>query len=217
MEFLNPQVACERLIRIIREKGITDERVLDAFRKVPRHLFVDGAMYVQAYDDNALPIGSGQTISQPFVVALMTQLLNLQKDEKVLEIGTGSGFQTAILAQFSRRIYTIESVNDLCVTARRRLREMGYQNIVFKHGDGSEGWSQQAPFAKILVAAAAPVTPEPLCEQLDVGGRLIIPVGDRFEQELIIYDKTEKGLEKHSKGSVVFVPLTGKYGWNKKE
>ncbi len=217
MEFLNPHVACEKLIKALRGNGISDERILDAFRKVPRHLFVDGAMYAQAYDDNALPIGFGQTISQPTIVALMTQLLGLRKDEKVLEIGTGSGFQTAILAQFTRRIYTIENIGDLSVAARRRLREMGYQNIVFRHGDGSLGWAQHAPYARILVAAAAPVVPEALCEQLEVGGRMVIPVGDRKQQELVIYDRTEKGFEKRSAGTVVFVPLLGKQGWQKEE
>ena len=215
MEFLNTQVACERLIRIIRSKGIDNERVLDAFRKVPRHLFVDGAMYAQAYDDNALPIGFGQTISQPYIVALMTALLDVKKDEKVLEIGTGSGFQTAILAQFSHRIYTIENVLELSVAARQRLRAMGYQNIIFRHGDGSVGWAQHAPYSKILVAAAAPVIPEALCEQLDPGGRMIIPVGDRANQELIVYERTEDGYRKQSRGGVVFVPLLGKQGWQK--
>ena len=213
MEFLNPQIACERLIKQLRSKGITDERVLDAFRKVPRHLFVDGAMYTQAYDDNALPIGSGQTISQPFVVALMTQLLKLGKNEKILEIGTGSGFQTAILAQFSRRVFTIERQRELADVSRRRLRDLGYENIAFKQGDGSAGWENHAPYAKILVTAAAPVIPETLLKQIETGGRMIIPVGDRSYQELIIYDKTEKGFEKRSEGGVIFVPLVGKHGW----
>src|SRR5512140_1529184 len=131
---LNPKFACERLIRQLRDKGISDDRVLECFRKVPRHLFVDGAMYAQAYDDNALPIGFGQTISQPYIVALMTELLTLKKDEKILEIGTGSGFQTAILAQFSRRIYTIERHRELSENTRKRLRDMGYENVVFKVG-----------------------------------------------------------------------------------
>jgi protein-L-isoaspartate(D-aspartate) O-methyltransferase len=215
MEFLNPRIAGERLIKILRSKGITDERVNDAFGKVPRHLFVDGAMYAQAYDDNALPIGGGQTISQPYVVALMTQLLELKKDEKILEIGTGSGFQTAILAQFSRRVYTVECQRDLAESARRRLRDMGYENIAFKCGDGSTGWPQHAPYAKIIVTAAAPVVPEVLCEQLEQGGRMIIPIGDRSHQELTVYDKTENGFEKRTEGGVVFVPLLGKHGWQK--
>jgi protein-L-isoaspartate(D-aspartate) O-methyltransferase len=214
MEFLNPHVAGERLIKALCANGIADQRILDAFRKVPRHLFVDGAMYAQAYDDNALPIGFGQTISQPTIVAKMTELLGLRKDEKVLEIGTGSGFQTAILAQFTMRIYSIENIGDLSIAARQRLRSMGYQNIVFRHGDGSLGWAQHAPYAKILVTAAAPVAPEALCEQLEVGGRMVIPVGDRQQQELEVYDRTDKGFEKRSEGAVVFVPLVGKQGWH---
>jgi protein-L-isoaspartate(D-aspartate) O-methyltransferase len=216
MEFLNPGIAVERLIKILRSKGITDERVLDAFRKVPRHTFVDGAMYAQAYDDNALPIGEGQTISQPYIVALMTQLLALEKDEKILEIGTGSGFQTAILARFSRRVYSVESQRSLAENARKRLRAMGYENIAFKQGDGSSGWPQHAPYAKIMVTAAAPSIPATLVEQLDNGGRMVIPIGGRFNQELIVCSKTEKGLEKRSEGGVVFVPLTGRHGWHEK-
>jgi protein-L-isoaspartate(D-aspartate) O-methyltransferase len=216
MEFLNTDVARERLIKILRSKGITDERVLDAFRRVPRHTFVDGAMYAQAYDDNALPIGEGQTISQPYIVALMTQLLELEKDQKILEIGTGSGFQTAILAQFSRRLYSVESQRDLAESARKRLRGMGYENIAFKHGDGSAGWPQHAPFEKIIVTAAGPAVPETLVEQLENGGRMVIPIGDRHHQELMVCDKTEHGIEKRSEGGVVFVPLVGKHGWQEK-
>lgn len=213
-EHLNPTFACEKLIRTLRDKGITDERVLDAFRKVPRHLFVDGAMYAQAYDDNALPIGCGQTISQPSIVACMTQLLELKKDEKILEIGTGSGFQTAILAQFSRRVYTIERNNVLGEAARKRLREMGYLNVVFKIGDGTCGWQQNAPFDKIIVTAGAPVVPKTLSDQLAVGGRMVIPTGDRNNQELYIFDKTTEGLRQTTKaGNVVFVPLIGEHGW----
>lgn len=213
-EHLNPTFACEKLIRTLRDKGITDERVLDAFRKVPRHLFVDGAMYAQAYDDNALPIGCGQTISQPSIVACMTQLLELKKDEKILEIGTGSGFQTAILAQFSRRVYTIERNNVLGEAARKRLREMGYLNVVFKIGDGTCGWPQNAPFDKIIVTAGAPVVPKTLSDQLAVGGRMVIPTGDRNNQELYIFDKTTEGLRQTTKaGNVVFVPLIGEHGW----
>lgn len=210
---LKPSIACERLIKKIREKGITDERVLEAFRKVPRHLFVDGAMYAQAYDDNALPIGLGQTISQPSIVALMTQLLKLSKDEKILEIGTGSGFQAAILAQFSRRIYTIERHRELGERSRKRLREMGYENIVFRIGDGSHGWPQWSPFDRIIVTAGAPVTPEVLAKQLAMGGIMIIPAGERKEQELMVYTKTEEGLVAQSAGKVVFVPLIGEHGW----
>ena len=215
MEDRTPHFARESLVKILRGKGISDERILDAFRKVPRHEFLDGAMYAQAYDDNALPIGNGQTISQPYIVALMTQLLDLNKDEKILEIGTGSGFQTAILAQFSRRVYTVESQRELAEISRRRLRDMGYENIAFKYGDGSAGWPQHAPYAKIIVTAAAPEIPEVLGNQLDINGRMIIPIGDRYHQELIVYDRTDHGFEKRSEGGVVFVPLLGKHGWKK--
>lgn len=213
VNFLNPSIAAERLAKQLASKGISDARVIDAFRKVPRHLFVDGAMYAQAYDDNALPIGAGQTISQPYVVALMTQLLKLGKDDKILEIGTGSGFQAAVLAQFSRRVYTVERQRDLAEAARKRLRDMGYQNIAFKQGDGTAGWIQHAPYDRIIVTAGAPVVPEVLLEQLATGGRMIIPVGDRSFQELYVYDKTASGIEKRSEGGVVFVPLIGNHGW----
>ena len=208
-----PHIACERLIRKLQEKGITDERVLDAFRKVPRHLFVDQLFTVQAYDDNALPIGSGQTISQPYIVALMTQSLELTKDQKILEIGTGSGFQTAILAQFSRRVYTIERQRDLGETARKRLREMGYENVVFKIGDGTLGWVQHGPFDRIIVTAGAPVVPPTLAKQLANDGIMIIPTGNREHQELEIYRKTAQGIQKEKAGRVVFVPLVGNEGW----
>jgi len=213
-EFLNPKIGCERLIKKLREKGITDEQVLEAFRKVQRHLFVDGAMYAQAYDDNALPIGFGQTISQPSIVAMMTQLLQLKRDEKILEIGTGSGFQTAILAQFSRRVYTIERNRELGDNARKRLRDLGYVNVILKIGDGSCGWPQYSPFHKIIVTAGAPVVPKTLSDQLAIGGRMIIPAGERQHQELLIFDKTENGLQKTTLGEVAFVPLIGEHGWD---
>lgn len=212
-DYLNPKIAAERLIRKLRENGITDEKVLDAFRKVRRHEFVDGAMYAQAYDDNALPIGFGQTISQPSIVALMTQILELKRDEKILEIGTGSGFQTAILSQFSRRVYTIERHRELGDAARKRLRAMGYANIVFKIGDGTGGWPQHAPFDKIIVTAGAPVVPQILSDQIAVGGKMLIPTGDRQHQELLIYNKDSSGITCKSIANVVFVPLIGEHGW----
>jgi protein-L-isoaspartate(D-aspartate) O-methyltransferase len=210
---IKPEIACERLIKKLREKGINDEKILDAFRRVPRHLFVDPIFYAQAYDDNALPLGDGQTISQPFVVALMTQWLQLGKDDKILEIGTGSGFQTAILAQFSRRVYTIERQQNLGDAARKRLREMGYENVVFKIGDGSHGWIQHAPFDRIIVTAGAPVLPPSLAGQLSIDGVMVIPTGDKHHQNLEVYEKKAEGLEKNSAGGVVFVPLIGKEGW----
>jgi protein-L-isoaspartate(D-aspartate) O-methyltransferase len=217
MYTLKPEIACERLIKILREKGITSESVFDAFRRVPRHLFIEKMLYAQAYDDNALPIGNGQTISQPYVVALMTQILKIEKDQKILEIGTGSGFQAAILAQFSRRVYTIERNRDLAAMALRRLRDLGYENIVFKTGDGTRGWVQHAPYDRIIVTAGAPAIPQELVDQLAVGGRMIIPAGDRSVQDLEVYEKRADGIDKSKAGSVVFVPLIGEKGWIDKD
>ncbi|MCX7725871.1 MAG: protein-L-isoaspartate(D-aspartate) O-methyltransferase [Chitinispirillaceae bacterium] len=213
MSELTLKIAQQKLIKKLQEKGITDERVLDAFMKVPRHLFVDKAMYHQAYEDTALPIGFGQTISQPYIVALMTQLLNLKENEKILEIGTGSGFQTAILAQFSKRVYTIERSPELGETARKRLRELGYDNIVFRIGDGSLGWPGQSPFDKIIVTAGAPTVPQSLLEQLSTKGRLVIPTGNRLLQQLMVYEKTDKEIKQFSVEQVVFVPLIGENAW----
>ena len=215
VKYLKPEIACEKLIKTLRAKGINDEDVLDAFRKVPRHLFIDEALFEQAYDDNALPIGLGQTISQPFIVALMTQSLKLKKgaNEKMLEIGTGSGFQAAILAQFSQRVYTIERNRELSERARKKLRKMGYENIVFKIGDGTRGWQQHGPFDKIIVTAGAPSVPQELIDQLADGGIMIIPAGDKWVQDLEIYHKKEKNIEKSSAGDVIFVPLIGQHGW----
>ena len=210
---MNVEILQERLIQKLMDKGIRDERVLEAFRKVPRHLFVDSAMYRQAYEDNALPIGLGQTISQPYIVGLMTQLLELEQDMKILEIGTGSGFQTAILAQFSRRVYTIERHRELGERSRVRLRDMGYANVTFRIGDGTNGWPQGAPFDRIIVTAGAPVTPDTLSAQLAEGGIMVIPTGSRDEQDLMVYKKTAGGLHWHSAGRVVFVPLIGQHGW----
>lgn len=210
---LKPQIARERLVRNLRARGITDERVLEAFRKVPRHRFIDTALQSQAYDDNALPIGCGQTISQPYVVALMTELLGLKQDDKILEIGTGSGFQTAILACFSRRVYTVERNRDLAEAARRKLRELGYVNVVCKVGDGSRGWPQHAPYDRIIVTAGAPALPETLTAQLGDEGCMVIPRGDRASQQLEVYRKSGGTLTKEEAGQVVFVPLVGDQGW----
>jgi protein-L-isoaspartate(D-aspartate) O-methyltransferase len=172
-------------------------------------------MYAQAYDDNALPIGMGQTISQPYIVALMTQLLKLKDNgnEKILEIGTGSGFQAAILAQFTRRVYTIERHRSIGEAARKRLREMGYENVVFKIGDGTRGWQQYAPFDRIIVTAGAPAIPRQLASQLAEAGRMVIPVGDRHVQSLDIYDNIQGELKKTAACDVVFVPLVGSGAW----
>jgi len=213
MPQLNPEIARGRLVRHLRQRGITDEKVLEAFKTVPRHRFVDGLMSAQAYDDNALPIGCGQTISQPFIVALMTQCLQLGKDDKILEIGTGSGYQTAILAQFSRRVYTIERHRELADTARKLLRQMGYQNVVFRAGDGTRGWAQYAPFDRIIVTAGAPAVPQTYLDQLADPGIMVIPHGDRGVQTLELYRKANGKLERQELTSVVFVPLVGEKGW----
>lgn len=212
---IRAEIASERLVKRLRSKGICDETVLEAFGKVPRHLFVDEALFDQAYNDNALPIGSGQTISQPYIVALMTQLLELKKgaNQKILEIGTGSGFQAAILAQFSHRVYTIERQHELSSRARELLRRLGYENIIFKIGDGTRGWPQHAPFDKIIVTAGAPAVPDVLTQQLAADGKLVIPTGNRMVQELEIYTKKETVIEKTTAGSVIFVPLVGDNGW----
>lgn len=188
-------------------RGIIDTRVLDAFRRVPRHLFVGAGQEHLAYRDHPLSIGEEQTISQPYIVALMTQSLNLQGKEKVLEIGTGSGYQTAILAELAGHLYTMERLPSLSLQARQLLLELKYHNIHFRTGDGSKGWPEFAPFDCILAAAAADVLPAALPEQLSPGGRLVIPVGSGWRQDLYLYIKEERGLIRHSLGGCRFVPL----------
>jgi len=166
-------------------RGIKDERVLSAMRKVPRHLFVDASLIDRAYEDHALPIGEGQTISQPYMVAIMTELLELKGDERVLEIGTGSGYQSAILAELSFKVYSIERIEGLATRARKILDSLGYRNIEIRIANGTYGWKEESPFNGIIVTAGAPDIPETLIEQLVEGGRLVIPVGDRWSQRLI--------------------------------
>jgi protein-L-isoaspartate(D-aspartate) O-methyltransferase len=198
----------ERLIQRLQEQGIADLRVLDRIRNVPRHLFMDEALASRAYEDTALPIGFGQTISQPFVVARMTEALLAQGPAaKVLEIGTGCGYQTAVLAPLVGEIYTIERIASLLGRARRTLRELRIRNVHYRHDDGNVGWSARAPFDGILLTAAPHAVPPSLFEQLAVGGRLIAPVGPEGRQELYRYAKSEKGIERHSLGAVSFVPL----------
>lgn len=193
----------------IEARGITDSRVLAAMEKVPRHLFVPENLRKQAYDDGPLPIGFGQTISQPYIVAYMTQQLRLSGKEKVLEIGTGSGYQAAILAELAAEVYTIEIIPELGRRAEATLRSLGYLNVHVRIGDGYLGWPEEAPFDAIIVTAAPEKIPPPLIEQLKVGGRLIIPVGDEF-QELVLVRKTKKGIEQERKIPVRFVPMRGK-------
>ncbi len=193
--------------------GIRDPRVIDAFRRVPRHLFVDPAMRDQAYSGKALPIGYGQTISHPTTVAIMSEMLVLQGHEKVLEVGTGSGYQTAILAELADRVFSVERIQALAVKAQRILEELGYYRVVITVGDGSLGWAAQAPFDRILVTAGSPIVPPTLIQQLRIGGRLIIPVGNENHQILKIIDKTENGFTEVELEAFQFVPLIGRKGW----
>jgi protein-L-isoaspartate(D-aspartate) O-methyltransferase len=188
-------------------RDIHDPRVLDAMRKLPRHEFVPAPMRGNAYGDFPLAIGNGQTISQPYVVAYMTQSLELKPSHKVLEIGTGSGYQAAILGELAAQVYTIEIVGELAQDATKALADAGYQNVHVRHGDGYAGWPEHAPFDAIMVTAAPDHVPEPLIEQLAAGGRMIIPVGTHY-QELRLIQKTEKGLVERSTLPVRFVPLT---------
>lgn len=194
--------------------GIIDERVLKAFQNTPREEFVPEEYRDEAYSNNPLPIGEGQTISQPSLVALMTQMLKLKGDEKVLEIGTGSGFQTAILAQIAKEVHSIERIESLSKKAKERFQRLEIKNIITYIGDGTMGLEEQAPFDAILVTAGAKEIPQPLINQLAVGGRLLIPLGDSFRnQKLTIIDKSEKGLKLNELEAVTFVPLIGEHGW----
>jgi len=193
-------------------RGISDKRVLEAIGKVPRHLFVPEAMQERAYDDMALTIGEGQTISQPYMVAVMTELLELKGDEKVLEIGTGSGYQAAILAELAKDIYTIERVAELAEAARKRLQSLRYDNIHLMVTDGTLGWPEKAPFDRIIFTAGAPRIPEPLIEQLVDGGIILGPVGDRSSQQLLKMRKSNT-LKEEYHTPCVFVPLIGEYAW----
>jgi protein-L-isoaspartate(D-aspartate) O-methyltransferase len=200
----------DRLVQRLRDQGITNLSVLDRIRNVPRHIFVDEALGTRAYEDTALPIGFGQTISQPYIVARMTEaLLEGGPLISVLEVGTGCGYQTAVLAPLVDKIYTIERVEPLVTRAKERIKELGIRNVRFRYGDGSLGWKAHAPFDGILVAAAPLVVPEELIKQLKVGGRLLVPVGAEGQQELIRFTRKEQRVERQSLGAVAFVPLLG--------
>lgn len=198
----------DRLVERLRAHGIKSEDVLAQIRNVPRHLFVDEALASRAYEDTALPIGHGQTISQPYVVALMTQaLLDDFEGDSVLEIGTGCGYQTAVLAPLVKRVYSVERIPALLRRARQKLRELGIYNVQFRPGDGWEGWPKYAPYDGIIVAAAAPVLPEKLLAQLAPGGRLVMPVGPPGHQELTLVERKDDHFEQRPLGGVSFVPL----------
>ncbi|MBX5457271.1 MAG: protein-L-isoaspartate(D-aspartate) O-methyltransferase [Thermogemmatispora sp.] len=201
------------LLESLRSAGIHDERVLAAIEATPRELFVDPQHRQWAYADQALPIGCGQTISQPLIVATMTQALQLSGQERVLEIGTGSGYQAAILARLARFVVTVERYQQLACQAARRLLQLGLSNVAVFVGDGSLGWPDAAPYDRIVVTAAAPQIPQQLVAQLVEGGILVLPVGSHDHQELLVIRRTSSGQEVHSLGGCVFVPLVGKGGW----
>ena len=198
----------------IKDRGVTDERVLEALRKVPRHEFIQENHQSEAYDDHPLPIGSGQTISQPFIVALMTEQLALKGNEKVLEIGTGSGYQAAILAELAREVHSVERVPDLAEKARENLKRVGIKNVSVHVGDGTLGWLEDAPYDAIIITAGTPTMPEGLADQLAEGGRLVAPVGSRWRQMLELWIKREGQIQKREVLPVVFVPLIGEKGWD---
>jgi protein-L-isoaspartate(D-aspartate) O-methyltransferase len=206
--------ARERMVQEqIIARGITDPRVIAAVRKIPRHVFVDPGIVNRAYDDSALPIGVKQTLSQPYMSARMSEALRLVGAEKVLEIGTGSGFQTAILAELCFNVFSVEKIRALSRRARVLLDQLEYHNIALHVGDGTIGWSEHAPYHAIIVTAGAPQAPQPLLDQLAVGGRLVIPIGDEQGQLLMRLTRTRTGFKKEPLGECKFVKLIGKYGW----
>src|SRR5919109_4336242 len=197
----------------LARRGITDARVLEAMRRVPRHLFVDEALRDRAYGDHALPIGEEQTISQPYIVALMTSLLELSGREKVLEVGTGSGYQTAVLGALARRVCSIERLPRLAERARATLESLGVSNVWIRVGNGALGWPDEAPFDRILVAAGGPAVPPPLVEQLAERGRMVLPVGTADDQVLTVIDRVGGEIRTRQAGDCKFVKLVGKYAW----
>ena len=198
----------------IEARGVKDPRVLEAMRRAPRHLFVRDHLRGQAYADYALPIGEQQTISQPYVVARMTEMLDLDPGHSVLEIGTGSGYQTLILALLARRVYSLERIGALVRQAIVRMRELEVKNVKVQTFDGTVGWSDVGPFDRIMVTAGAPEVPKPLLDQLVVGGKLVVPEGSRDMQRLVLYERTPKGIDRQLGEAVSFVPLIGRFGWS---
>jgi len=212
---VDPKRQRERMVNDqLKARGISDARVLAVMGELPRHLFVEEAMASRAYADSPLPIGEGQTISQPYIVALMSELLQVQPGMKVLEIGTGSGYQAAVLAKLGADVHTVERIPRLCVSARERLLSMGLFNVHVKQDDGTLGWPSAAPFDRIIVTAGGPEVPPPLVDQLCEGGRLLMPVGGaKRVQSLVLIEKTPAGVVQTDLGAVAFVDLVGKHGW----
>jgi protein-L-isoaspartate(D-aspartate) O-methyltransferase len=208
-----------RMVERLRDHyHIVDQRVLDAMSQVPRHRFVPEAIKSQAYNDNALPIAGGQTISQPFIVARMTELLQLTGSEKVLEIGAGSGYQTAVLARLARKVFAVERLPELAASARDRLTAMAVHNVFIKTADGTQGWEAYQPYDAILVAAGGPEIPEPLVAQLKPGGKLVIPVGDDQRSQLLMrVTRTDGEPTVENFGPCAFVPLIGTHGWSERD
>ena len=211
---LNYEGARQKMLESqIRARDVRDPRVLEAIRKVPRHLFVEEALRDRAYFDKALPIGEKQTISQPYMVAAMSEALELQGRDRVLEIGTGSGYQTAVLAELAESVFSVERIASFVPLARRRLESLGYYNVLIKIGDGTIGWSEHAPYDAILVTAAAPQVPRPLLDQLKLGGRLVVPLGPEDAQMLVRIRRDEEGFHEEALGECRFVKLIGRHGW----
>lgn len=210
--------AREKMVREqIVSRGIKSQPVIDVFRKVPRHKFIDQKYLKEAYYDHPLPLTHGQTISQPYIVALMTELLELYGDEKVLEIGTGSGYQTAILAELAEAVYTIDRIPELSQEAQQTLQQLGYKNIQLRISDGSVGWREFAPYDRIIVTASAPNVPQPLIDQLKEGGKIVIPLGSNFGQDLVVVEKHKGEMNIFDYGKCVFVPLIGEFGWHEEK
>ncbi len=203
----------ERMVRLLERRGIADRRVLEAIGEVPRELFIPENLEPQAYRDVALAIGRGQTISQPYVVARMSELLAVDADHSVLEIGTGSGYQAAILAHLAKRVFSLERIGELASDAVQRLRSLGLDNVKVHVFDGTVGWSEMAPFDRILVTAGAPRVPDALLQQLADGGRLVLPEGSRETQRLVVYDRRGEEITRQAGEPVAFVPLIGRDGW----
>lgn len=205
---LNELMIEQQLIK----RGISKKNVIEAFRKTPRHLFVPPKYYSDAYGDHPLPIGEGQTISQPFIVARMLELLDVSEEMSVLEIGTGSGYQTALLSHLAKNVYTIERIETLSLNAQRTLKSLDIKNVIFKVGDGTLGWREFAPFERVIITAASPDVPPPLFEQLKEFGKMVVPVGERFHQVLTLVEKLKGKKIVTEMDDCIFVPLIGKYG-----